>query len=229
MIKKVVLILLALLLLPVFFIGYFFLDFGIIQPLTHSGKTKKGERINETEFSDGSVEIHQLAFWVEIEGKHTKVWSEFACARKFRTERRTLKSYGFSGFKYYGLNDAEVRFGISKDLDFVAKANSRSICDLVANWERNLPIVLETYEYDVSIEPAAQSCDRYVRLLQKNAFSSNFGPLKVLSTRRVPMNEVYSREAYAPDAVDASLSKDSASPVPDIKKHIETLDKNRCN
>lgn len=227
--KKVVLILFALVLLPVLFIGYFFLDLGFIQPWKHSRITKNGERINETELSNGSVEVHQLAFWVEVEGKRIKVWSELACAKKFRTAPRTLKYSGFSGINHYGLNDAEVRFRISKDLDFVAKARSRSVCKLVANLERDLPIVLQPYAYDVSIEPATQSCDRYLRLLQKDAFSAEFGPLQVRSTRKIPMNEVFSREAYAPDEVDASLNKDSASPVPDIKKHIETLNENRCN
>jgi hypothetical protein len=229
MIRKLFLGLLALVLLPVLFIAYFFLDSGLIQPWKHSRNTKNGETINETELSNGSVKIHQLAFLVKIEGKRVKVWSELACARKFRTSPRTLKAPGYSRFTFFGLNDAEVRFRISEDLDFVAKARAGSVCQLVANLERDLPMVLRPYTYDVLIEPANQSCNRYISLLQTSAFSSEFGPLQVRSTRTVPMNEVFSREAYAPDAVDASQSDKNESPLPDIKTHIDTLDRNRCN
>jgi hypothetical protein len=229
MIKKIVLVLLALALLPVLFIAYIFLDSSIIQPWKHSWNTKNGESKNEAELSNGSVNIHQLAFWVEIEGKRIKVWSELACVRKFRTSPRTFKAPGYSRFFYYGLNDADVRFRISEDRDFVAKARAASVCHLVANLERDLPMVLRPYTYDVSIEPAAQSCDRYLGLLQKGAFTSEFGPLQVRSTRTVPMNEVFSRETYAPGAVDASLSDGKEKPLPDIKTHIDKLDKSRCN
>ena len=228
MIKRIIFALLALALLPVFFIAYVFVDSSLIQPWKHSLNTKKGQRINEAELANGSAQIHQLAFWVEIEGKHVKVWSELACARKFRTAPRTLKYPGYSVFTHLGLNDAEVRFRISEDLDFVAKPKPGHVCDFVANLERDLPAVLRPSTYDVSIEPATQSCDRYLKLLQKDAFSSEFGPLQVRSTRTVPLNEVFSREAYAPDAVDVSLSDENERPLPDIRTHIDALDQSRC-
>ncbi len=136
---------------------------------------------------------------------------------------------GYSRLAHFGLNDAEVRFRISDDLDFVAKPRSGSVCDLVANLERDLPTVLRPYTYSVSIEPATRSCDSYVNLLQKDAFSSDFGPLQVRSTRTVPVHEVFSREAYVPDAVDAALSEARDSPVPDIGTHIDSLKQSRCS
>ena len=157
------------------------------------------------------------------------MWSELACARKFRTSPRTFKAPGYSRFIYYGLNDAEVRFRISEDRDFVVKARPGIVCHQVANLEHDLPMVLRPYTYAVSIEPATQSCDRYLGLLQKGALSSGFGPLQVRGTRMVPMNEVFSREAYAPGAVDASLSYGKERPLPDIKTHIDKLDESRCN
>jgi hypothetical protein len=229
MTKKILLVLLALALLPVLFIAYVLADMSVIQPWKHALNTKNGHTNNEAELSDGKVSIHQLAFWVEIGGKRVKVWSELACAKKFRTAPRTLKSPGYSRFVHFGLNEAAVRFRISEDLDFVATVNAGNVCHLVANLEHDLPTVLRPNSYSVSIEPARQSCDRYVGLFQKDTFASEFGPLQVRSTRTVPMNEVFSRHAYAPDNVDASLHDDYENPVPDIRTHLDTLERSRCN
>ena len=68
MMKKIVLVLIFLVLLPVLFFAYIFLDISLIQPWKHSWNTKNGESKNEAELSNGSVNIHQLAFWVEIDG-----------------------------------------------------------------------------------------------------------------------------------------------------------------
>lgn len=227
-IRKLLIAALIIAAIPALLIAFFVLNLSVIQPWAHSINTERGRKANEAELSDGNVEIHQLAFWVEVEGKRIKVWSELACARKWKTAPKTLKGSGYSRFSYFGLNAAQVRFSTSADTDYVATPRSGLVCNKVANLERDLPLVLGPYDYDVSVEPAMGSCRDFLDTSREDGPVYVIGPLQVRSTRTVPMNEVFTREAYAPDAVDASLEKTNEVLVPDLTDQIEKLDKSLC-